>query len=186
MRQIAIASVSDGRILRRLTKVTSEVSVLAASPDGQTLYYIANRQLWSVPAADGEPRMMRRADSVAVDPHGKYLIVELWEKDGGHLVRVPLDGKPDTPLSFPGVRLAAALTPNAIRADGAILSSLAVSNFTWGLGLLHPDTGKTEQIPLDPSFDVHQPGFLPDGRIQVAGYGSNGALWRFKPIQRKR
>jgi hypothetical protein len=180
---LGIASISDGRIQRRLSKVDAvDIGALAASPDGQTLYYTLNGRLWSVPASDGEPRMIRQGvGSFAVDPQGKYLVVEVYEKDGNRLVRVPLDGRTETPLSFPGVRLAYQLTTNAIRSDGAIVSPLAVSSFNWALGLLHPDTGKVERLAIDPSFDVHQPGFLPDGRILVAGYGFKSTLWRFTP-----
>jgi serine/threonine protein kinase len=180
---LAIASIADGRILRRLTKVdATEMGALGAAPDGQTLYYTANGRLWSVPGSDGEPHMIRQGViSFAVDPKGKYIVVESFEKDGAHLIRVPLDGGAETPLSFPGVRLASALTPNAVRSDGAIVAPLAVGNYNWALGLLHPDTGKVDRLPIDPSFDVHEPGFLPDGRIIVAGYRSNGSIWRFTP-----
>ncbi|HEY2385069.1 MAG TPA: protein kinase [Terriglobia bacterium] len=181
-RQIAIASIADGRILRRLTKVDgSKVSTLAASADGKALYYTIGDHLWTMPAEDGEPRMMGEAGSVGVDPHGKYLVVERSDKEGIRLVRMPLDGGAETPLSFPGVRLVYFLTPNAIRADGAILMPLAVGSFNWAAGLLHPESGKVDKLPIDPSFDVHAAGFLPDGRIQVAGFGFNSTLWRFRP-----
>jgi hypothetical protein len=49
------------------------------------------------------------------------------------------------------------------------------------MGLLHPDSGKAERIPLDSLFDVHFPGFLPDGRIVVSGFLFNSSIWRFKP-----
>jgi hypothetical protein len=185
-RKFAIASITDGRIVRRLEKVkVSGIGSLAASPDERMLYYVADRQVWGVPAADGEPRMLRQAaDAIAIDPQGKYLIVELNEKNGSRLIRFPLNGEPETALSFPGARLAfgtSGITPNAIRSDGAILTPLAIGGFNWALGLLHPETGKFERIAIDPSFDVHEPGFLPDGRILVAGYRSNSSLWRFTP-----
>jgi hypothetical protein len=50
-----------------------------------------------------------------------------------------------------------------------------------GLGLLHPDTGKAERIPIESSFDVHFPGFLPDRRMLVSGFLFNSSIWRFKP-----
>lgn len=181
-RQVAVASIDDGRILRRLTKVdASKVTTIAASPDGKTLYYTAGDQLWSMQEEDGEPRMIGQTLSIAVDPLGKYLIVERREKEGIRLVRLLLDGKAETPLFFPGVRLVYSMTPNAVRADGAILMPLAVGSFNWALGLLHPDTGKVDRLPIDPSFDVHAAGFLPDGRIRAAGFGFNSTLWRFRP-----
>jgi hypothetical protein len=147
LRQIAIASITDGRILRRLTKVDgSKVWTMAASPDGKTLYYTAGNHLWAIPAEDGEPRMIGQADSVAVDPHGKYLVTERREKGVTSLTRIPLDGRAETPLSFPGVRLVYFITPNAIRADGAILMPLAVGSFNWALGPSSSGYRKSGQV----------------------------------------
>src|SRR5262249_7141380 len=95
-RKIAVGSLQDGRIIRRLTKVDAgSLQTLAASPDGQTLYYVTDNKVWSVPAVDGEPRMVHDGDAVAVDPNGKYLLVELTERGGVRLIRVPLDGSPE-------------------------------------------------------------------------------------------
>src|SRR5262249_20640339 len=181
-RKLAVGSLQDGRIVRRLTKVdATSLRTLAASPDGQTLYYVSDHKVWSVPAVDGEPRIVHDGDAVAVDPNGKYLVIQLAERGGLHLIRVPLNGSPEQPLSFPDARLAFITTPNAIRNDGVIVHTLAFGEFNWGLGLLHPDSGKVERIPIDSSFDVHFPGFLPDGRIVVSGFLFNSSIWRFKP-----
>ena len=66
---------ADGRIVRRLKGVEgSEVGDLAASPDGKTLYYVASRSVWAIPATDGQPRAgrgtMRRADETEL---GRWL-----------------------------------------------------------------------------------------------------------------
>ncbi len=181
-RRIAVASVNDGRIIRRLEKIDGAgVNFLASSPDGRTIYYQSGKNIWSVPSADGEPHLIRPGDSMAVDPGGKYLIVQLTEKETVRFVRVPLDGGAETQLSFPEVHLANSITGNAIRSDGAIIATLAFGDFNWGLGLLHPDTGKMDRIAVDPSFDVHWPTFLPDGSIRVAGFGFNATMWRFRP-----
>src|SRR5439155_16949267 len=92
---IVIASAGEGRIIRRLTgSKGASVNSLAASPDGTTLYYTAEGTLWAIPAADGTPRKISAGDGVAVDPNGKDLIVNLVEKSGVHLVRIPLSGGP--------------------------------------------------------------------------------------------
>jgi hypothetical protein len=43
------------------------------------------------------------------------LVIELAERGGLRLIRVPLDGSPEQPLSFPDARLAFITSPNAIR-----------------------------------------------------------------------
>src|SRR5207244_7611357 len=93
---VVIASAGEGRIIRRLSgSQGASVTSLPASPDGRTLYYTAEGILWVIPADDGTPRKISAGDSVAVDPNGKGLIVNLVEKTGVRLVRVPLAGGPE-------------------------------------------------------------------------------------------
>lgn len=183
-RKVAIASAADGRLIRRLAQIDGAIiQELASSPDSKTLYYAATGKIWATPSnGEGEPRLIRDGDSFAVDPAGKYVVVQLNEKDSVRLVRVFLDGTPEQPLIFPGVRLASIpIAANAVRADGVILKSLAVSSWDWAAGLLHPGTGKVERISLRSSLDVHYPTWSSDGRILLFGYLSEGTLWRFKP-----
>ena len=92
---VAVASIADGRIVRRLKGVEgSEVGDLAASPDGKTLYYVASRSVWAIPATDGQPRRIGPGDGVAADPNGNDLIVQIFEKEGVRLVSVPISGGP--------------------------------------------------------------------------------------------
>ena len=120
-------------------------------------------------------------DSFALDPTGQYMVIQLNESDSVRLVRVPLNGGPEQMLNFPGVRLAEApIAANAIRSDGVILKSLAVSSWYWAAGLLHPDTGKVDRITLPSPLDVHYPIWGPDGRILLFGFLDEGTLWRFK------
>jgi len=54
--KLAIASVADGRILRRLERAhASGIQSLAATPDGQTLYCAAAGKIWSIPS-HGTPK----------------------------------------------------------------------------------------------------------------------------------
>ena len=63
---IAIASAGDGKIIRHIEAVKGEdVENLAASPDGNTLYYAMEGNVWAIPAADGSPRKLCAGDGVA-------------------------------------------------------------------------------------------------------------------------
>jgi hypothetical protein len=183
-RQLAIASIISGQIVRRLSGVdAANVARLASSPDGRTLYFVVSGKIWSMPSAGGEPRFIRDGDSVAVDPHGQYLVVQLNEDNGVRLVRKPFDGTPETPLNFPGVRLVQMpLAPNAVATDGTIVKVVSSSNSSfWSAAVLHPDTGKADRIVIPPGRDVWATGVAPDGGIVVSAYPVRSTLWRFKP-----
>jgi hypothetical protein len=48
--QIAIVSVADGRIVRRVAVAAKSISSLASSPDGKMFYFSSAGFVWSVPA----------------------------------------------------------------------------------------------------------------------------------------
>src|SRR5262245_20709960 len=52
-RRIAIASIPDDRIVRRLTPPPGEITSMAASMDGKTIYCVASGILWAVPSNEG-------------------------------------------------------------------------------------------------------------------------------------
>lgn len=85
-REVAIASLLTGRIIRRVAFDKGEITSLAATPDGKMLYCAANGVIWSVPSTSGEPRKIRTGDPVAVDPEGKYLLVQVIENPATRLV----------------------------------------------------------------------------------------------------
>jgi hypothetical protein len=183
-RKLAIASVADGRIVRRLEKADGpSIQALAASPDGQTLYYAAAGKIWAIASNNGQPRLIREGDSVAADPRGQYLIVQLNEKDNVRLVRVAPDGGSEQSLSFPGVRLAPVLMPsNAIRADGAILMTANASDsWFWYTAVLNPGTGKAQRITLPSFLDAIYPGWTAEGKILTFGAQTHAAIWRLRP-----
>ena len=181
---LAIASISEGRIARRLKGAKGPFDGLAASPDGKTLYYVAAGAVWAIPATDGEPRKVRAGDAVAVDPRQGDLIVQLREKEGIRLVRVPASGGPEREIPFRSeVRLGATpLAPNAVRADGRIvLATLAKDNWFWKLAVLDPETGAVEAVPLNYEGDIPVPGWTADGKILALAFPLRASLWRFRP-----
>ncbi|MHB8656277.1 MAG: protein kinase domain-containing protein [Terriglobia bacterium] len=182
---VAVASISDGRIVRRLQGVQgSGLTELVASRDGTTLYYVASGTIWAIPATDGQPRRIGPGDALATDPNGKDLIVQLREKEGVRLVRVPVSGGPEEPIpAESALRLAPVdFGTNAIRKDGRALVSLATpDNWFYGAGILDLRSGKLNRIPLNFTGDLLGLGWQDDGRILATGWPLKSTLWRFRP-----
>lgn len=182
---IAVASTTDGRILRRLKGVQgSGVRNLVASRDGQTLFYVAASTVWAIPATDGQPRRIGPGDAVAADPNGKDLIVQLNEKEGVRLVRVPVSGGSEEPIAIHStLRLAPVeMSANAVGKDEKVLLSIATpDNWFYGGAVLDLRSGKLESIPLNFTGDILGSGWKDDGRILATGWPIKGRLWRFSP-----
>ena len=188
--EVAVASIGDGRIVRRLKGVQgSDVRALVASPDGATLYYVASRTVWAIPTTDGQPRPIGPGDGVAVDTNGKDLIVQLFEKEGVRLVRVPASGGTEEPIPLQGaLRLAPVnMGPNAIGKDGRALVSIATPDYWfYGAGILDLRNGKLDRIPLNFTGDLLGLGWQSDGRILSTGWPLKARLWRFRPVAREK
>ena len=137
--------------------------------------------MWAIPEA-GEPKELRAGDAIAVDPAGKFLLVEVGETPVIRLIRVPLDGsrEQEIPRGETG-RPASALTPNAIGRDGRILTPMGGSTWNWPAGILDPSTGRYTRIPLDQDVDYHALAWTPDGRIVALASGAETTLWKFTP-----
>ncbi|HEV2492282.1 MAG TPA: protein kinase [Terriglobia bacterium] len=186
---VAVASIADGRIIRRLQGVQgSEVRCLVASRDGTTLYYVASRTVWAIPTSDGQPRPIGPGDDVTADPNGKDLIVSLYEKEGVRLVRVPVSGGAEEPIPLQSaLRLAPVIMgPDGIGKDGRALVSIATpDNWFYGAGVLDLRSGKLDRIPLNFTGDVLGLGWQSDGRILSTGWPLKAKLWRFRPVQQE-
>jgi serine/threonine protein kinase len=182
---VAVASISDGRIVRRLQGIQgSGISNLVASRDGKTLYYVSSRTVWAIPATDGQPRRIGPGDAVTPDPNGKDLIVQLREKEGVRLVRVPVSGGAEEPII---VQSALRLAPvdmgsNTIGKDGRAVVSIATpENWFYAPGILDLRSGKLNKITVNFTGDTLGLGWQDDGRILCTGWPIKGRLWRFRP-----
>ena len=183
-RTIALASISDGRLLRRLDgSKGAAIDGLAASPDGKTLYYTAAGMVWTIPSTDGAPRKLRSGEGVTVDPYKQDLIIKLNERSGVRLVRMPLSGGPDRPIPVEGdVSLTPTpLPPNMVARDGRIVLQITPrDSWFWPAGLLDPATGRLQKIPLPYEGDMPAPSWTADGKIVTIAYPLRAALWRFR------
>ena len=187
---IALVSVADGRIVRRLKGVNPTGMVaLAASPDGNTLYYSLNREVWKIPASDGTPVKIHAGDSVTPDPNGRDLIIKLNEPAAARLIRVPVEGGKEVtiPTHSEGYRLLGASIPvsaTAAARDGRILVTLT-STDSWFLqsGVLNPASGDLTRIPLDFTGDVSSSGWSRDGQVLALSEILRANIWSFQPVK---
>jgi len=187
---IAIASAGDGKIIRRIEAVKGEdVKTLAASPDGNTLYYTMAGNVWAVPAADGPPRKICAGDGVAVDPNGKDLCVERWGSGGKHLFRVPLSGGSGDEIRIPNDLPLnhLVMSGTAIRQDGNVLVGVQTKDsWFFSLAVADPASAKLTRVPLNYTGDILLSGWTKDGRIMAFGEPMRSRIWRFRPIQPSR
>jgi hypothetical protein len=181
---IALAS-SEGRVVKRFDETKGVTPLaLAASRDGKALYYVDAGALYRLELAGGAPRKLRAANGVAVDPRGG-LVVQLDDKDGVRLVRVPEDGGAEQPIATSAdLRLSPSpIAGNAVAADGGIVVSVSSKeNWFTGPALLTPD-GTFRRIPVQ--FDGNiLPSAWGGGALLGMGEGLKSELWRFKASAR--
>jgi eukaryotic-like serine/threonine-protein kinase len=187
-RQVAVASISEGLLVRRLARVNgNDVGAIAGAPDGKTIFYVASGVVWSVSADDGEPKRIRRGDFVAVDPHGQYVIVQTNEKDTVRLVRVPLSGGPEAEIAMHSdLRIApdSGLAPNAINPDGRILVRVVSrESWFWPPAILDQKTGSLTPVLKDWNTDYTLSGWSHTGDIVGVTWTARSRLWRFRPLR---
>jgi len=119
-RRIALASLGDGRVLRRY-KSRSDAG-LSASPDGKTLYYSFAGGIWAQPVEGGEPTRIADGEDVVVDPTGQHLYVKRSRNGAVTMFRLSVRGTdaeelpipPAYQLGFPP------LSPAAVDARGRV------------------------------------------------------------------
>jgi tRNA A-37 threonylcarbamoyl transferase component Bud32 len=181
---LLIADLATGRVSGRLPGFKDRIG-LAGSPDGRTVYYVEASAVWSMPAAGGAAKRIRDGDAVAVDPAGRYLVIETDAIDRTHLFHIPLDGSPETEIP---IKSALPLSPHSIHAsaigpDGRIgVTGVSPAAWHWPGGLLDPNTGIVEWLPTGRDYDVTVL-WSPDGKVVALGEDLRSGLWRLKPTQ---
>ena len=184
-RHIALAQVSDGRVMRRFTSSAAAVTSIAATPDASQLFYSSGGHIWAQPIAGGEPRQVTAGTDAAVDAAGQFLYVKRNEKGIIRLFRTPLAGSDAQELLLPSeYHLASpALSPSAIDSKGRILLTvISAQSYYYHAAIFDPRT-KDLRLPLDFDGDVSGPAWLRDGRIGAAAQRYTSSLWRYRPVK---
>ena len=86
------------------------------------------------------------------------------------------------PLNLGSLRLWGQLSPNAVAPDGRIVVAVD-SPDSWfeSAGIIDPQTGRVEKVPITFGGDIHSPGWTKDGRIVASRFPMRSSLWRFRP-----
>ena len=184
MDTLLIATEADGRIAGHVPGF-GDVSEFIGSPDGRTIYFARAGGIWSMPAGGGTAKRLRDGDYVAIDPAGRYLVVETNAADRVHLFHVPLDGSPEEEIPVRGrIPLSPqAIAPGSVAPDGRILvTAVSPAWWHWPAGILDPKTGTLELIPFSHDYDMIA-AWTPDGKIVAVGDALAASLWRFRPAK---
>jgi hypothetical protein len=184
--RIAIATLRDGRIVKRFPFDAASVESIAATPDGNRLYYCDHGQVWWIGTKGEEvkPVLVTEGDSIATDPVGKYLYINRTQKGQRELMRMPLTGGQAEVLAIPQEYTISndELSPAAVDAQGRILFEVDSAD-SWFEHVAMIDTSRKTfaLVPTGFSGDVWMPGWESDGRIAAVGARLDSTLWRYKP-----
>ena len=184
--RIAIATLREGRIIKRFSFDASSVESIAATPDGEKLYYCDHGQVSWIGTKDenAKPVPVTEGDSIAIDGAGKYLYVKRMQKAQRELVRMPLNGGQVETLTIPPEYTISddQLSPAAADAAGRIVFEVDSAD-SWYERVAVIDTSRKSfaVIPTRFNGDVWMPGWESDGRIAAVGARLDSSLWRYKP-----
>jgi hypothetical protein len=187
---VAIATLRDGRIIKRYRFDASSVKSIAATPDGRTLYFCDHGKVWSIGTNDDEgakPVPVTTGASVAVDPAGKYLYIVRTNAAPRPLIRMPLAGGPIETLAIPPQYTISddPLSPNAVDASGRVVFEVdSADSWFERIAMIDPTRKTFTVIPTGFSGDLWHPGWQSDGRIAAFGSGLNSTLWCYRPRKR--
>ena len=177
---IAIVTVMNGRIGRRIQTNKGTITALASSPDSRVIYFAAAGFIWEIPAAGNlEPKKIHAGDFVAADPNSRFILVQLREA-ASRLIRVSLHGGPVQEIPDTGHAVAASLNPSAVNKDGRIITPLGTSTYFFPPGIIEV-SGKIKRIPLQSTTDFQSMAWAPDGSILALARDYRSTLWKYQP-----
>ena len=184
---LLVATTSTGRVTARIPWFT-DVSQYTGSPDGKSIYYSRAGVIFEMPVSGGESRRIRDGDFLAIDPSGRYLVIEVNAADRVRLFHVPLDGTPEREIPIAGpLRFSPqAINRRAIAPDGRIVfTGVSASLWHWQAAILDPRTGAVEVMPGGEAADT-EASWTHDGKIWIVGDDLESTMWRYRPAQIRR
>jgi len=180
--EVAIVSIADGRIVRRVPVNADHIASLASSPDGKTFYYSSAGVVWSIAATGGEARRLTAGDAVSADASGRYLIVSLEDRDGIRLVRLPVDGGDPQTISFSGdARIPGIGLPSSMVSPGGliVLNTSSPAEWEYRVSMIDPRAGTIRPIPVNFDGEALTPVWARDGNLVAMGSSKGLNIWRF-------
>ncbi len=183
---VMLVSVADGRIIRRFEQTRGTgCTAFSVSPDEKTLYFVEAGSISAIDLESGAVRRLRPGNGVAADPSGTSLVVQLNDRSGVHLARMPLSGGADVPIAIPAdFRLSSSpIAGNSVARDGRIVVSVLAKNAPFtGPAILDPATGALTMVPVQYEGDIVPSSWGADGSLLGMGVGLKSDLWRFRPV----
>ena len=179
---IGIASIKDGRLLKRLNVRSSDgIKSLAASNDGTTLFYSSGGAIWSIPGTGGNATKLGAGDAVSYDPSRQDLVVYFFEQTV-RLARMPATGGTTEPLELPpGLRVEALVGPAPIRHDGQmVLSVLNPGSWFLGAAIFDPRSHMLSRVPLRYDADLFSMAWNQKNEIITGAFLMRSNIWRFQ------
>ncbi len=181
---IAVADISNGRIVSRISPGKGAFLSLSASPDGGTLYFAAGGSVWLVGSGGGAARRICAGDFVEAKPSGGSLVVERSESSQIRLFEVPAAGGAERAIPIdPAFRVFnPSLSPGKIRADGQMLVVLTMDDSWFApVGQLDLQSGRITRIAGDGASDLDSPAWTHDGQILANRMLLRATIWMFMP-----
>lgn len=180
---IAIASLHDGRVIRRFPADARQVTSISAPADGQTIYYASNGIVWAQSAAGGDPRKIGEGYNLAVDPSGMFLYLVRTGPEGFLLFRMPAAGGAATRLFLPpGFNMTPRpLSPTAVDREGRLILGVNVPDvFFYQDALFDPARNAMKLIPSPPRTVIGGGGWTPSGNITALASHWSSSLWHYR------
>lgn len=158
---------------------------VTGTPDGQTIYYAQGGFVYSIPASGGTPTKICAGQSVAMDPHGEFLVILVRGAEENFLVRYSFAKRTEERISVSGrYPIAAdryALGPGAVGPDGRIVVMVApLDSWFWSAAIIDPRTGEMN-LASDLQADMAGSGWDEEGRFVSCARFYRSSLWRFRP-----
>ena len=182
-RRIAIATLRDGRIVKRFGSRATSVGSITATPDAKTIYYASSGFIWAQPVAGGDPRKITEGTDAALDTTSEHLYVKRNRAGTIELFRVSLAGRGEEQLPIPAeYHLAVpALTSTAVDARGRILVTvLSAHSFYYRPAILDPVAKSFTVVPVAYDGDLSVPAWTAEGKIAANGSRYTSWLWRYR------
>ncbi len=181
--RLAIGSAESGQVLQRFKSVARHVTAVAASPDGQMVYYASEGTLWAQPVSGGDPRKIGAGYDVAADPSGKTLYLMRAGVNGYELFRMPADGGEAQKIDLPARHY---LTPNrlspaAVNRDGRVLlPAYILGLYFYQAAIFDPAHHTITRVPAPVQTVVDGAGWATDGSINLQTTRWSSTVWRYR------
>jgi len=174
---IAVADTATGRLSGRISPGKGVIQTLAASADGETLFFTASGSVWSVATAGGEPRRICPGLWVLVHPSGTLIVAR---NDGTQVRLFEISAENGTERAIavnPGTRFQ---SMGGVRADG-LLATTVITADSWfiQLALVDLKSGRTTRLAGDGTSEVVSAAWTRDGQILALKQGMDATIWTF-------